>query len=85
MDSGDVDVAVFDDFTNVDASRCGLSANNGAVDETVALPGSCPVPSGRLQVEIRAVVNSRFTISVDPASAAEVAAIIASNATQGDG
>lgn len=62
VEFGDVDVAVFDDFTNVVAPRCGLSANNGPVDESITLPGNCT--SGRYQVEVRAVVNSRFTINV---------------------
>ena len=70
---GDVDVSVFDDFVNPSANRCALSANNGTTPETLTLPGSCP--SGRLQVEIRAVVNSRFTINVQQLSAAEAAAM----------
>ena len=61
VEFGDIDVAVFDDFTNAAAPRCGLSANNGPVDETITLPGSCT--SGRYQVEVRAAVNSRFTIT----------------------
>jgi|GEM_PF-217445 len=65
---GDVDIAVFDDFTNPNANRIALSANNGPVDETVSLVGP-----GRFQVEIRAVTNSRFTISVAPALAARQA------------
>jgi YVTN family beta-propeller protein len=60
---GDVDVAVFDDFTNPNAARIALSANNGTTAETVTVSGA-----GRRQVEIRAVVNSRFTISVTPAA-----------------
>ena len=69
---GDVDVSVFDDFTNPAATRCEVSANNGTTPEQITLPGSCP--TGRLQVEIRAVVNSRFTIQVQQLSAAEAAA-----------
>ena len=69
---GDVDVSVFDDFTSPSAPRCALSANNGTTPEQITLPGSCT--SGRLQVEIRAVVTSRFTIAVQQLSAAEAAA-----------
>jgi len=69
---GDVDVSVFDDFTNPASTRCAVSANNGLTPEQITLPGSCPV--GRLQVEIRAAVNSRFTINVQQLSAAEAAA-----------
>jgi YVTN family beta-propeller protein len=56
---GDVDVSVFDDFTNPNASRIALSANNGTLTETVTLFGP-----GRRQVEIRAVVNSQFNLVV---------------------
>ena len=59
VESGDVDLAVFDDFTSPSANRIALSANNGPVDETVSLVGP-----GRFQVEIRAVINSRFTLSL---------------------
>jgi cytochrome c peroxidase len=65
---GDVDIAVFEDFTNPDSARLALSANNGPVDETVTVSGT-PAP-GRRQVEIRAVVNTRFTLTV-----VEVAAV----------
>ena len=61
VEFGDIDVAVFDDFTSAAAPRCGLSANNGPVDETITLPGTCT--SGRYQIEVRAAVNSRFTIT----------------------
>jgi cytochrome c peroxidase len=63
---GDVDIAVFDDFTNPSATRIALSANNGPVDEEVIVSGE-----GRRQVEIRAVTNSRFTLTVE--STAQVA------------
>jgi DNA-binding beta-propeller fold protein YncE len=67
---GDVDVSVFEDFTDPGAARCGLSANNGPVDEQVTLPGLCADgPPHRLQVEIRAFVNSRFTIGLTPVAA----------------
>ncbi len=58
-DIGDVDVSVFDDFTNPNATRVALSANNGLVAEEVNLVGP-----GRFQVEIRAIVNSRFKIAI---------------------
>jgi hypothetical protein len=61
---GDVDVSVFDDFTNPNATRIAISANNGPVTETVTLSGP-----GRRQIEVRAVVNSRFTISYQQGSA----------------
>ncbi len=64
VEFGDIDVAVFDDFRSASAPRCALSANNGPVAESITLPGSCT--SGFYQVEVRAVVNSRFTISVGP-------------------
>ncbi len=62
------------------AARIALSANNGTAAESVTLNGP-----GRLQVEIRAVVNSRFTISFAPAalaeaSTADAAAVDAGNA-----
>jgi hypothetical protein len=57
---GDVDISVFDDFANPNATRIALSANNGNQEETVTLNGPC-----RCQVEIRALVNSRFTLAVD--------------------
>jgi hypothetical protein len=56
---GDVDISVFDDFTNPNATRIDLSANNGPVNETVTISGP-----GQRQVEIRAAVNSRFTLTV---------------------
>ncbi|MCB0108382.1 MAG: hypothetical protein KDE53_20820, partial [Caldilineaceae bacterium] len=71
VDFGDIDVAVFDDFRNPAAPRCALSANNGTVAERIVLPGTCT--SGFYQVEVRAAVNSRFTVSVaEGVSAASV-------------
>ncbi len=64
VEFGDVDVSVFDDFTNANATRCALSANNGTSAEQIVLPGSCAATPGRFQVEIRAVVKSRFTVSI---------------------
>jgi hypothetical protein len=67
--SGDVDVSVFDDFTNPNANRIAVSANNGLTPEVVTLTGP-----GRFQVQVRAVVNSVFTASVAPAADAATAA-----------
>ena len=69
---GDVDVSVFDDFTNPNAPRIEVSANNGTTPESVTIPGTGT--SGKYQVEVKAVVNSRFTITVAPATDADVAA-----------
>lgn len=55
---GDVDVSVFDDFTNPNANRIALSANNGTTPENVTLVGP-----GLFQVEVDAITNSRFTIT----------------------
>lgn len=59
--AGDVDVAVFDDFRNPNATRIALSANNGPVCEEVTLSGP-----GRFQVEARAIVNSLVEIKLEP-------------------
>ncbi|MEZ4725680.1 MAG: hypothetical protein R3E79_00940 [Caldilineaceae bacterium] len=74
---GDVDVSVFDDFTNPDATRIALSANNGDEPEQVTLTGP-----GRFQVEVRAVVNSEFTVAVatDVVASAASAAPLAPSA-----
>jgi YVTN family beta-propeller protein len=71
--SGDVDVAVFDDFTNPEANRIDLSANNGTVCEAVTLTAQAG-QSNRFQVEIEAIVNSRVEIGLGPCDDAEVAA-----------
>jgi hypothetical protein len=55
---GDVDVSVFAPFTDQNAPRVALSANNGTVPETVTLVGP-----GLYQIEVRAIVNSRFTVT----------------------
>jgi hypothetical protein len=60
---GDVDVSVFDDFTNPNATRIAASARNGSQTEAVTLTGEAGKPN-RFQVEVRAVVNSRFAITV---------------------
>jgi hypothetical protein len=80
MAAGDVDVSVFDHFRNAaQSTRCGVSAQNGTVDEQVSLPGTCVADADdgrfRLQVEVRAVANSRFTLST--AQVAEVTAATA--------
>lgn len=77
-DIGDIDVAVFDDFTNPNANRIALSAQNGTTPEEVTVT-SQPGQPNRFQVEIRAVVNSRFVITAAPA--AEVGAASASGLT----
>ncbi|CAN5716289.1 hypothetical protein BH10CHL1_BH10CHL1_33500 [soil metagenome] len=77
---GDVDVSVFDDFTNPNATRIDVSANNGTTPESVIIPGSGT--SGKYQIEVRAVVNSRFTISVTPVADADVAAASAAAPSQ---
>lgn len=70
LEFGDVDVSVFEDFTDPNALRCGLSANNGPQNEAVLLPGGCADgPPHRLQVEIHAAINSRFTIELTPTAA----------------
>lgn len=58
---GDIDVAVFQGF-NAGAPRCAVSANNGLSAETVTI-GSAPCNGTEFQIEVRAIVNSRFTIS----------------------
>ncbi len=75
---GDVDVAVFDDFTNPNAARIAVSANNGTTPESVIIPGSGT--SGKYQIEVRAVVNSRFTITVAPATDVDIVAATAASA-----
>ncbi|HWQ13398.1 MAG TPA: YncE family protein [Roseiflexaceae bacterium] len=64
---GDVDVAVFDR----NGTRLQVSANNGDAAETVALAAAAN--DTVFHVEVRAVVNSRFTIGTSK-SAAEAAA-----------
>ena len=58
-DFGDVDVSVFDDFTHPNAARIAISAYNGALPESVTISGP-----GRRQIEVRAFVNSGFTIGL---------------------
>ncbi|MCE7989413.1 MAG: YncE family protein [Caldilinea sp. CFX5] len=70
---GDVDVVVFDDFTNPNAQRIDESINNGAVCEDVTLTATAGQPN-RFQVEVKAVANSRFTIKLEPCPATAVTA-----------
>lgn len=58
---GDIDVSVFQGF-GTGAARCALSANNGSVAEAVTI-GSAPCTGTEFQIEVRAVVNSRFTLT----------------------
>jgi hypothetical protein len=70
---GDVDVAVFDDFTNPAAQRIAVSANNGTVCEQVTLNATAGQPN-KFQVEVRGVVNSSFTIAQAPCATTDVVA-----------
>lgn len=58
---GDVDVSVFDNVTT-SANRVAVSANNGTVTETVSFTNTFGV-NRVFQVEVRAAVNSRFSIN----------------------
>jgi len=78
--SGDVDVEVFDDFTNPNATRIAVSANNGTTAESVTLTGP-----GKFQVEVDAVVNSRFTIATSTAAEAVAASSASPGVTLLDG
>ena len=70
--SGDVDATVFQGITN--PVRCDISAiRNGLEFETVIIP-SVSCTGTEFQIEVRAVVNSRFTITFTPTSAAVAAA-----------
>ncbi len=59
---GDVDVSVFQNLAN--PTRCMVSANNGSLPEQVTLGGGTCTASTTFQIEVRAVVNSRFRIAV---------------------
>jgi YVTN family beta-propeller protein len=58
---GDVDVSVFQGISN--PVRCAVSASNGTTVEAVTVPGGTCTGTV-FQIEVRAVVNSRFTIGV---------------------
>lgn len=78
VDAGDVDVSVFDHFRNLSQAptRCVVSSQNGTADEQVVLPGSCAADTedGQfyLQVEIRALATSRFTLGATEVAAASL-------------
>ena len=61
LDFGDIDVSVFEGFTTT-ATRCAVSANNGLVAESVIVPDPGICDGANFQLEVRAIVNSRFTI-----------------------
>lgn len=65
---GDIDVSVFEGFS-ANATRCAVSANNGSLPETVTIP-SAECDGTTFQIEVRAAVNSSFTIEVSEALAA---------------
>jgi YVTN family beta-propeller protein len=68
---GDVDVSAFANLAG--PTRCAVSAQNGTAEELVTLgAGGCTGTS--FQVEVRAVVNSRFTIGVEAGAAASLSA-----------
>jgi hypothetical protein len=58
---GDVDVSLFDNVTT-SANRIAVSANNGTLTETVSFTNTFGV-NRVFQVEVRAIVNSRFRIN----------------------
>jgi hypothetical protein len=58
---GDVDVSVFQGISN--PVRCDVRASNGTTAEAVSVP-SATCTGTVFQIEVRAVVNSRFTIGV---------------------
>jgi len=65
--SGDVDTTVFQGITN--PVRCDVSAiRNGITPETVTVP-SASCAGTEFQIEVRAVVNSRFSITTGTALA----------------
>jgi cytochrome c peroxidase len=65
--SGDVDTTVFEGIGS--PVRCDVSAiRNGTTAETVTVP-SAACTGTEFQIEVRAVVNSRFSISTSPAPA----------------
>lgn len=80
-DVGDVDVLVFDDFTDPDAELVDSSANNGDSCEEVTLTAIAGQPN-RFQVEVKAVANSRFTIKLEPCAVTEVTASAAPSDVQ---
>jgi hypothetical protein len=69
-DFGDIDVAVFDDFTNPAANLIAVSDNRGSRAEQVSLSGP-----GLFQVEIRARGNARFRTEAGSETGAAVRAV----------
>ena len=61
---GDVDVSVFQGI-GANATRCAVSANNGTTAEVVTVPGG-GCAGTEFQIEVLAIVNSRFTVGVAP-------------------
>ena len=68
---GDIDVSVFQGL-QPNAVRCVVSANNGLQAEVVTI-GSGACSGQEFQIEVRAVVNSRFTIAVAAARGVDTA------------
>jgi YVTN family beta-propeller protein len=66
--AGDIDVSVFDGVGS-GATRIQVSAQNGLAPETIALSVPAGGSATTFQVEVRAVVNSAFTIAVSPTAA----------------
>jgi len=64
---GDVDLSAFDGV-GVNAARIGISAKNGTATESVAIKNTSG-NSKLFQIEVRAAVNSRFTIATTQGAA----------------
>jgi len=64
---GDVDVSVFDSV-QINATRIALSANNSTLTETVTFTNTFGA-NRVFQMEVRAIVNSRFSIQYQQAAA----------------
>jgi YVTN family beta-propeller protein len=82
LDAGDVDVVVFDDFTNFDAERIpfdGATGLAGSLCEEITLTPTAG-EANRFQVEVRAIINSRFTIKFAPCDDSVAAAAQAPSA-----
>ncbi len=76
IDFGDVDVSVFDGVA-VTSQRIAISAQNGTLTETVSFTNTLPSTNKLFQVEVRAVVNSRFSIITQDSTGALGAAVLA--------
>lgn len=66
---GDVDLVEFENFLDPNSARGDVSAHNGSATETVNANGPA-TGFGLRQVEIHAVVNSQFKITVTPTAQA---------------